>query len=616
MTILASLAFSSSWWATIRAPIANHLWQSTLFAGVAGLLTLLLRKNRAETRYSLWLIASMKFLLPFFLLIGLGSHLPLSNRAAIAQPSLFAVTQMISEPFAEANPGHAAARSTAWPVTAILRALPILIVTVWSCGCASVLFLWWIRRRQMTAAKRQSSVVHAGCEIETLRRLERSMRMTGQIELRISESRLEPGILGIFRSVLLLPAGISDRLTNAQLEAIIGHELCHVRRRDNLAAALHMLVEGIFWFHPLVWWIGARLVDERERACDEEVLRLGTDPQIYAEGILSVCKFYMESTLFCAAGVTGSSLKKRIEAIMTNRTARNLELGKRLLLAAVGVAVIVGPVVFGLLHATQIRAQASAQNVPAVAPAFETVSIQPNKTGEPMAGFNVKGRPMSAVLMKPDRFMATNFTLHGLIHVAYGVPESQIMGGPDWLDSEKYDLDAKINATAIERLSKLSQEEAGIERGRMVQALLAERFKLQLHRESRQIPGYELVIAKNGPRLQQANPGDTYPNGLKDPQGRPIPRGILETGPCKLVGQGVPITALAVDLSERLGRNVVDETALKGDYDFTLDCHTAFMERGESILTVLPEQLGLELNEQTLPVEMLVIDRAEKPSEN
>src|SRR5262252_7973468 len=127
MTILASLAFSSSWWATIRAPIANHLWQSTLFAGVAGLLTLLLRKNRAETRYSLWLIASMKFLLPFFLLIGLGSHLPLSNRAAIAQPSLFAVTQMISEPFAEANPGHAAARSTAWPVTAILRALPILI---------------------------------------------------------------------------------------------------------------------------------------------------------------------------------------------------------------------------------------------------------------------------------------------------------------------------------------------------------------------------------------------------------------------------------------------------------------------------------------------------------
>jgi len=475
-----------------------------------------------------------------------------------------------------------------------------------------VLFFWWNRRHRLIAAMRGALPVQTGRELEKLRRLEQSAGMTRQIELKVSASALEPGLLGIFRPVMILPKGISDRLTDAQLESILAHELCHVRRRDNLAAALHMFVEAIFWFHPLVWWIGARLVDERELACDEDVLRLGADPHVYAESILKVCKFYLESPLFCAAGVTGSDLKKRIEAIMTNRTARNLELGKRLLLAAVGVAVIVGPVVFGLLHATQIRAQASAQNVPAVAPAFETVSIQPNKTGEPMAGFNVKGRPMSGVLMKPDRFMATNFTLHGLIHVAYGVPESQIMGGPDWLDSEKYDLDAKINATAIERLSKLSQEEAGIERGRMVQALLAERFKLQLHRESRQVPGYELVIAKNGPRLQQANPGDTYPNGLKDPQGRPIPRGILETGPCKLVGQGVPITALAVDLSERLGRNVVDETGLKGNYDFTLDCHTAFMERGESLITVLPEQLGLELNAQTVPTEVLVIDHVEK----
>jgi beta-lactamase regulating signal transducer with metallopeptidase domain len=72
-------------------------------------------------------------------------------------------------------------------------------------------------------------------------------------------------------------------------------ELCHVRYRDNLTAAIHMFVETVFWFHPLVWWMGMRMVRERERACDEEVLRRGSEPRVYAEGILSVCELYVES---------------------------------------------------------------------------------------------------------------------------------------------------------------------------------------------------------------------------------------------------------------------------------------------------------------------------------
>jgi beta-lactamase regulating signal transducer with metallopeptidase domain len=190
--------------------------------------------------------------------------------------------------------------------------------------------------------------MQAGREFEMLRLLERNAAITRHIELKISESTLEPGILGIFRPVFLLPMGISNRLSDAQLKAIITHELCHVRRRDNLAATLHMLVEAVFWFHPLVWWIGARFVDERERACDEEVLKLGSDPQAYAEGILKVCEFYVESPPFCAAGVTGSNLKKRIEAIMTHGTAYKVEAGKRLLLAAMGLAAVTVPISIGV----------------------------------------------------------------------------------------------------------------------------------------------------------------------------------------------------------------------------------------------------------------------------
>ena len=149
-----------------------------------------------------------------------------------------------------------------------------------------------------------------------------------------------------------------------------------------------------------------------------------------------------------------------------------------------------------------------------------------------------------------------------------------------------------------------------------------------------------LVIAKNGPKLQEAMPGDTYPNGFKDDHGRPIGAGIFQTGSCKLAGQGVPIADLVGALSERLGRSVVDETGLKGNYDLTFDCFAplrtpesepsllkAVPEHAEaltkvhaietaSLLEAVSEQLGLELSVQTVPVEILVIDHAEKPSEN
>ena len=168
-------------------------------------------------------------------------------------------------------------------------------------------------------------------------------------------------MVGWWRPILLLPEGIVECLTPPQLEAVLAHELCHVRRRDNLFASLHMMVEAVFWFHPLVWWIGARLVEERERACDEGVLSLGGEPRIYAGAILNVCKLYVESPLVCVSGVTGADLKRRIEAIMTNRTGQGLNRAKKLLLAGAGLAALAGPVgigvVIGFGHAPAVRAQ-------------------------------------------------------------------------------------------------------------------------------------------------------------------------------------------------------------------------------------------------------------------
>jgi len=168
---------------------------------------------------------------------------------------------------------------------------------------------------------------------------------------------LEPGVVGLLRPILLLPEGIVERLTPSQLEAVLGHELCHVRRHDNLSAAIHMIVEAVFWFHPLVWWIGARLVEERERACDEGVLRLGSEPRVYAQAILNVCKYYLESPLVCVSGITSSDLKKRIDKIMAHHFVQNLSLTKKFLLAIGGLAAVVAPIAIGLLNAPAGHAQ-------------------------------------------------------------------------------------------------------------------------------------------------------------------------------------------------------------------------------------------------------------------
>ncbi len=258
------------------ANLLNHLWQSTLFAAIAGLLTLVLRKNRAGVRYWLWFTASRKFLIPCSLLVTIGSHF--EWRTAPAGPPIPFVMEQLSEPFSPATTVPPVMKKASEPIDGSM-----VLLGAWLWGLTVVAFAWTRQWRRVRAALKAASPLPLDLPIRAMS----------------SPVHLEPGVFGIFRQVLLLPEGITDRLTPAQWNAILAHELCHVRRRDNLTAAIHMAVEAIFWFHPLVWWIGTRLVDERERACDEEVLLGAGNPEAYAEGILNVCKLYLESPLRC-----------------------------------------------------------------------------------------------------------------------------------------------------------------------------------------------------------------------------------------------------------------------------------------------------------------------------
>jgi len=123
-----------------------------------------------------------------------------------------------------------------------------------------------------------------------------------------------------------------------------------------------MLVEAVLWFHPLVWWIGARLIEERERACDETVVREGHDGRAYAEAILNVCEHYVASRLECAAGVSGADLKRRVLEIARNRVMSVLPIRKKLLLGAIALATVMAPIVIGAIGSRPTEAQAQARS--------------------------------------------------------------------------------------------------------------------------------------------------------------------------------------------------------------------------------------------------------------
>jgi bla regulator protein BlaR1 len=335
----------------IGTAMANHLWQSTLFAIVIAVFTLALRKNQASLRHHLWMAASLKFLVPFSLLMNLGSRLATLHGSADLQPVFYFVLQTMSQPFHQDLDAQG-----------LMRWLPAMIAILWLGGFVTVTGRWWLRWRSIATAIRGAAPVSQGRVVEILRRVEKSAGIRWPISLRTSQTSLEPGIFGIVRPLLLWPGGISQHLQDAHVEAILAHEVQHVRRRDNLAAAMHMVVEAIFWFHPLAWWLGTRLVEERERACDEAVLRLGNPPEIYAESILKTCEFCVASPLACVSGVTGADLKQRIVRIMTQRSVDKLGFLKKLLLVAMGTGAVAAPIVGGLIKAPAATAQSTRAN--------------------------------------------------------------------------------------------------------------------------------------------------------------------------------------------------------------------------------------------------------------
>jgi bla regulator protein blaR1 len=638
--VMISGLFSSGWAAGIPNLLLNHLWQSTAVLVAAWLLTLALRNNSARVRYAVWLFASVKFLVPFQLLTDLGAGLTI--RASNNGAQIYTVLEEVTRPIRQA-PVQTASGMMAAATLQAANVVWALIATAWFCGFVALVLRWISGWKNASRAVRAAAAMDCGFEFDALSRARQNARIQSPIRLLLSPAGMEPGVFGIVRPVLLWPAGLSDRLDSAQIEAIMAHEIEHVRRRDNLTSAIHALVEAIFWFHPLVRWMSTKLMEERERACDERVLEQNSRPEAYAESILKVCSFCMEPAMPCVSGVSGADLKRRILRIMTRRSGTALSIGRKLLLFTAGLLLVAAPVGYGVLNG---QSASSASSSPAQEytwtadmPKFGVATIKPTSEED--------GRVRA--MMIPDGISLRGVPPAMLLQQAFGVERDRIVGAPDWVRSRRFDIEAKVAPEDAPKLDKLKMEQRRV----MILPLLEERFGLKYHHEVRELPTYSLVVTKGGSKLKestapvgpppgapQGSGGPGAPDGPggsggppRDPVGN---RGMMRVMPGNLEANGATIAFLAHALSNSVGRTVVDKTGLTGNYDFKLNWtpdpgsmppggpglggppqgDASVDPDGPTLFTALEEQLGLKLQSEKGKVDVIVIDHIDLPTEN
>jgi bla regulator protein blaR1 len=622
--------------------LTNHLWQSTLFVLAAWIVTLALRRNAAHIRHAVWVVASVKFLVPFALLMSLGSSLPGLTPAATAiassaaTPELSMAVERIAAPFTNADAFLTATSAPATP--AATNWTMVALAGVWACGFATIACMRFRGWRRIHAAVR------------------RKVRLDwpGPLPVWSSPGLLEPGVVGVWRPVLLVPEGIERHLTPAQLRAVLEHEFCHVRRRDNLTSAIHMVVEALFWFHPVVWWVGARMVDERERACDEQVLRVCGEPQTYAESILNVCKLYVESPLTCVSGVTGADLKKRVAAIMVNRVGLRLNIAGKVALAATALLAIALPLLAGVVTAP-LLAQGAARGEQTPSAKFDVVSIRPCDPNVPApagppapAGARSGGAPYAA-RTSPGYVYWHCATLAQLVDQAYADAEHPLLnvntrlsfqdsfqpkhvrGGPGWVRTDQFTIEAKASPdltkpTLAGAQSRILGTMLPPAISQALRATLEDRFQLRVRRATEQRDLYNLSIAKSGlnkARVKATTASDCVTSAeyfATDPGSREN---------LKICGRyfvsrentweltGMSLQQLANALSGAMERFVVDRTGIDTPFNLILDLRADADSRpGDGRFIRALEALGLRIEETKGPAEYLVIDSAERPRPN
>jgi uncharacterized protein (TIGR03435 family) len=428
-----------------------------------------------------------------------------------------------------------------------------------------------------------------------------------------------PMTYGALRPRIVLPVDAPE-WPRAELRQALLHEMEHVRRRDWLVQMAVRVICACYWFHPLAWSAWRRLRLECEQACDDAVLR-ETERTAYAEQLVMLARRLANvSNAPLLSMADGSHLSQRVSAVLDGRRARG-RVGLAAAACSAGIALTMAALI-APIHAVGIAEPTPAQSAP------EVLSIPTDVSGQPFEAASIRpnapeDRQRVADWHLPSgRFTAGNQTLRWFITFAYApqVPlwmeERDLIGGPEWIDVDRFTIEA-IAGRAV----------STPEMQRLVRQLLVERFGLRVRIEARRRPAYRLVLARPdrtlGPEVRVTQ--DSC--GTQRPQGSFGELGSRTEFPCTTMAR------LAVDLSERVGRTVIDRTGVSDVFDATLTAARTPEElaviyglapsamppellSGVSIFTALPEQLGVKLEPIEADLAVLVVDAAERPSPN
>ncbi len=564
--------------------LLHFFWQGALLAVLLYLFNSAARRADARLRYAASCIT---------MLLMLGSFV-----ATIAVGLPHAPTPVIDNGLTSSLPLHptkqaagAAAAAALLPVKAATPALPDWLAALWLLGVASMSIyslLGWIRVERL---KRHTiEAVHPACLEPLIRRL----GVTPAVRVCTTALAEVPAVIGWLRPVILLPVMALTGLSEPQLRAILAHELAHIRRHDYLVNLLQTAVETLLFHHPAVWWVSRRIRQEREHCCDDTAVAVCGDAVEYA-GALAEAEEVRARVPEPALAATGGDLLGRIRRLLGEPERSSRSLGR---VAAAGLALAIAGV--PALLSQEVK------------PTFDVASIKLNTSGDPSYYFRMMGVSPSL----------TNQTLRNIIMWAYRIHDFQLTGGPAWTGTDRWDIEAKTTAGA------------GIDRMQlMVQSLLEDRFKVALHREIRELPIFNLTVAKGGLKIQPIKEGACIAHDPGKPAQPPPGKTFMDMcgtsgfGRNMLLASDATMAELATMLanSQAAGRTVVDKTGVSGRFHIQLKYspeETATSQPGAappdepSIYTALPEQLGLKLDSAKGPVEVLVIDHAEKPSEN
>jgi uncharacterized protein (TIGR03435 family) len=500
------------------------------------------------------------------------------------------------------------------------------------------------------------------------------------VDVALHESIGAPATCGIRRHVILFPIDARTWSDDDIARAAV-HELEHVRRADSLISAFARIICAAYWFHPLAWVAWRRLTLEAERACDDAVLRRA-EPTTYADQLVKLAgRLTTNSQHPLLAMANRNDLVQRVAAVLDHRQARGragFTLGAVITVAALTAAIAISPLqavsgppavtvattppvvslgarpsdVVERPTAGPVNVQRSAPAPPPVTsslttrarvdiPRWEAVSIRPCPA--PGGRGRVAG-PRGANLpsLSPGRMVLRCETVASLVASAYvlrangqqqpfwavGESGTPIEGGPEWVRSEAYTINAVAEGTPAYAMMQ----------GPMLQRILEDRFKLKTRREARDVPVFHLTVGPRGATLQPFIAGSCVPI---DPALEEIPPPRLPEGQryCgrfvtpKLPNFDMDAEGTTVEEFARMflsgtpfvGRRVIDRTGIVGRFNIRLefapprpdgDPAGFSTSAGASIFTALQEQLGLKLEPARGTVEALVIESAERPTEN